>query len=66
MDIVYKNHKGGMHSILFKFEKGEKCFCCSKVFSKKTDVSQTFLSEKEFEEYSSMVKYYYQIDIINN
>jgi len=66
MDIVYKNHKGGMHSILFKFEKGEKCFCCSKVFSKKTDVSQTFLSEKEFEEYSSMVKYYFNIDIINN
>jgi len=66
MDIVYKNHKGGMHSILFKFEKGEKCFCCSKVFSKKTDVSQTFLSDKEFEEYSSMVKYYFNIDIINN
>lgn len=66
MDIVYKKHKGGMHSILFKFEKGEKCFCCSKVFSKKTDVPQTFLSDKEFEEYSSMVKYYYNIDIINN
>jgi len=55
-----------MHSILYKFKKGEKCFCCSKIFTKKTEVAKSFSTDKEFEEYSSMVKYYYQIDIINN
>ena len=66
MDIVYKKHKGGMHSILYKFKKGEKCFCCSKIFTKKTEVAKSSSTDKEFEDYSSMVKYYYQIDIINN
>lgn len=63
MDIKYKKMGDEFHGLVFQFEKGEKCFCCSKVFNKKTDVSQTFTSDKEFEEYSSVLNYYYGINI---
>tara|TARA_R110000824_G_scaffold286252_3_gene474421 strand:+ start:766 stop:912 length:147 start_codon:yes stop_codon:yes gene_type:complete len=38
---------------MLEFEKGEKCFCCSQIFLKKTTISQSFSSDKAFEEYKS-------------
>lgn len=52
-----------VHSITFTFEKGEQCFCCSKKFPKKTSISQSFTSKKEFEETISALVYNYGIDI---
>ena len=63
MDIKHKKMGDGLHGLTFQFEKGEKCFCCSKIFTKKTDVSQTFSSDKEFEEYVSTLQFYYNINI---
>ena len=48
------------------FEEGEKCFCCNKVFDKKTDVVQSFTSLKEYEEYVSSLKYQWNIEINSN
>lgn len=62
MDIkTYSKHN--LHSVIITFDKNEKCFCCSKVFDKKTDVVQTFSTRKEFEEYVSNLAYNFNIKI---
>ena len=58
-------HRNDTHSLTLSFEKNEKCFCCSKVFDKKTDVVQSFTSKKEYEEYVSSLKHYFKIEINN-
>ena len=59
-------HRNEIHSLTMTFEKGEKCFCCNKVFEKKTDVLQSFSSLKEYEEYVSSLKYHWNIEINSN
>lgn len=62
MDIkIYSKHN--LHSVIMTFGKNEKCFCCNKVFDKKTDVVQTFSSRILFEEYLSNLKYNFNIKI---
>lgn len=56
-------NRNEIHSLTLSFEKGEKCFCCSKVFLKKTDVVQSFTSKKEYEEYVSNLRYNWNIEI---
>ena len=56
-------HRNDIHSLTMIFEEGEKCFCCNKVFDKKTDVVQKFKSEKEYQEYVSSLKHYWNIEI---
>ena len=51
------------HSLTLSFDEGEKCFCCSKIFRKQTDVVQKFKSEKEYQEYVSSLKHYWNIEI---
>ncbi len=59
-------HRNEIHSLTMTFEEGEKCFCCNKVFDKKTDVVQSFTSLKEYEEYVSNLKYHWNIEINSN
>jgi hypothetical protein len=58
-------NKGNKHSLTLSFDKGEKCFCCSKVFLKKTDVVQSFKTKKEYEEYISNLNYHWNIEVTN-
>jgi len=55
--------KNDLHSIIMTFDKNEKCFCCNKVFNKKTDVVQSFTSRKEYEEYVSNLKFNFNINV---
>lgn len=59
-------HRDGISTLTMTFEKGEKCFCCNKIFEKKTDVMQSFSNHKEYEEYVSSLKYYWNIEINSN
>ena len=53
-------HRDGISTLTMTFEKGEKCFCCNKIFEKKTDVMQSFSNQNEYEEY------YWNIEINSN
>jgi len=55
--------KNDIYSVVLSFDKGEKCFCCNKVFDKKTDVTQSFTSRKEYEEYVSNLKFNFNINV---
>jgi hypothetical protein len=57
--------KNESYAITFEFEKGEKCFCCSKVFNEKTKTTQRFSSQKEYDEYISALRFYYNVQIEN-
>jgi hypothetical protein len=59
-------HRKNKHSLTLSFDEGEKCFCCSKIFKKETDVVQSFTSLKEYEEYVSSLKYHWNIEINSN
>ena len=61
--IAIAIHRNNIHSLTMTFEKGEKCFCCNKVFNKKTDVVQSFKSRKEYEEYVSNLKFNFNINV---
>ncbi len=61
--IAIAIHRNNIHSLTMTFEKGEKCFCCNKVFNKKTDVVQSFTSRKEYEEYVSNLKFNFNINV---
>ena len=56
-------HRNDIHSLTMTFEKGEKCFCCNKIFDKKTDVTQSFTSRKEYEEYVSNLRFNFNINV---
>jgi len=62
---AYGKSIDNLHEVTFHFDKGEKCFCCTKKFDKKTKVVQSFKSKKEYDEYVSSCKYYYNIVVTN-
>lgn len=56
-------HRKNKHSLTLSFDEGEKCFCCSKIFKKETDVVHKFKTQNEYEEYVSSLKFYWNIEL---
>jgi hypothetical protein len=62
MEIEKKKAK----TLILKFNAGEQCFCCSKIFREKKEIKKKFKTEKEYQEYVSSLKFNFGIKINNN
>ena len=56
-------NKNNIYTISFLYDKGDKCFCCSKRFNKKTEIAQTFSNKQKFDDYISFLKNEFNINL---
>jgi hypothetical protein len=64
--IATGKSNNNLHEVTFDFKAGEKCFCCTKVFNKKTKVVQSFENEEKYQEFISQLKHFWSVDVKTN
>jgi len=60
---ITKYNKNNIYSISFEYDKGDKCICCFKRYDKKTEIAHTFNNREEYEQYISMLKHEFNINL---